>query len=191
MLVGCTTGVQSGTGARIFHSATASKSALRSIRLPGQWEPGLFARVQRPERETDHSFASNAGVECVELHLHSPIRLHVYFRTVAIYLSNKIIKNNNGFISVFMTENAVHTLRLILVFSWLCVVILWMWYTYWESMITGWNNAFLVMSVVNSYLPYVWTRSSTLHMLLTEEADKIFSTCKHMLETRIASLSLV
>jgi hypothetical protein len=92
ILVGCTTGVRSGTGAWIFHSATASKSALRSIRPPGQWEPGLFARVQRPERETDHSSASNAGVECVELHLHSPIRLHVYFRTGEIYLSNKIIK---------------------------------------------------------------------------------------------------
>jgi len=36
-----------------------------------------FPRVKRPGREADHSHPSSAEVkECVELYLHSPIRLH-------------------------------------------------------------------------------------------------------------------
>jgi hypothetical protein len=42
------------------------------------WEPGsLSLGVKRPEREADHSHPSSAEVkECVELYLHSPMRLH-------------------------------------------------------------------------------------------------------------------
>jgi hypothetical protein len=37
----------------------------------------LFPGVKRPVRETDHSPLSSTEVkECVELHLHSPTRLH-------------------------------------------------------------------------------------------------------------------
>jgi hypothetical protein len=37
----------------------------------------ILPGVKRPEREADHSPPSKAGVkECVELYLHSPIRLH-------------------------------------------------------------------------------------------------------------------
>jgi hypothetical protein len=45
---------------------------------PIQWVPGaLFLGVKRPVREADHSPPSSAEVkECVELYLHSPIRLH-------------------------------------------------------------------------------------------------------------------
>jgi hypothetical protein len=40
-------------------------------------EGALSMGVKRPERETDHSPPSSAEVkECVELYLHSPIRLH-------------------------------------------------------------------------------------------------------------------
>jgi hypothetical protein len=38
---------------------------------------GSFPGLKRPEREADHSPPSSAEVkECVELYLHSPIRLH-------------------------------------------------------------------------------------------------------------------
>jgi hypothetical protein len=38
---------------------------------------GPFLGVKRPEREADHSPPSSADVkECVELYLHSPVRLH-------------------------------------------------------------------------------------------------------------------
>jgi hypothetical protein len=45
---------------------------------PLQWVAGaLSLGVKRPEREADHSPPSSAEVkECVELYLHSPIRLH-------------------------------------------------------------------------------------------------------------------
>jgi len=43
-----------------------------------QWVPGaLSLGVERPRREADHSAPSNAEAnECMELYLHSPIRLH-------------------------------------------------------------------------------------------------------------------
>jgi hypothetical protein len=45
---------------------------------PIQWVPrALSLGLKRPEREADHSPPSSAEVkECVELYLHSPIRLH-------------------------------------------------------------------------------------------------------------------
>jgi hypothetical protein len=45
---------------------------------PIQWVPGVLSLgVKRPGREADHSPPSSAEVkECVELYLHSPIRLH-------------------------------------------------------------------------------------------------------------------
>jgi hypothetical protein len=45
---------------------------------PVQWVPGaLSLGVKRPGCEADHSPPSSAEVkECVELYLHSPIRLH-------------------------------------------------------------------------------------------------------------------
>jgi hypothetical protein len=43
-----------------------------------QWVPGdISLWVKREEREADHSPPSSTEVkECVELYLHSPIRLH-------------------------------------------------------------------------------------------------------------------
>jgi hypothetical protein len=45
---------------------------------PVQWAPGaLSLGVKRSGREADHSLPSSAEVkECVDLYLHSPIRLH-------------------------------------------------------------------------------------------------------------------
>jgi hypothetical protein len=45
---------------------------------PIQWVPGaLSLGVKRPGLEAHHSSPSSAEVkECVELYLHSPIRLH-------------------------------------------------------------------------------------------------------------------
>jgi hypothetical protein len=62
----------------IFLFTTASRMALGPIQPPFQWVPGAFSLgVKRPGREADHSPPSNAEVkECVELYLHSPIRLH-------------------------------------------------------------------------------------------------------------------
>jgi hypothetical protein len=55
-----------------------SKPALGPTQPPIQWVPGaLSLEIKRPGRETDHSPPSGAKVkECVELYLHSPIRLH-------------------------------------------------------------------------------------------------------------------
>jgi hypothetical protein len=47
-----------------------------SLRHRLQTDSGAHT-VKRPEREADHSLPSSAEVkECVELYLHSPIRLH-------------------------------------------------------------------------------------------------------------------
>jgi hypothetical protein len=65
-------------GLGIFLFTTASRTALGPTQPPIQYVPGarsLWAKW--PEREADHSPPSSAGVkECVELYLHSPIRLH-------------------------------------------------------------------------------------------------------------------
>jgi hypothetical protein len=37
---------------------------------------GFYLGVKRPGREVDHTPPSSAEVECVELYLHCPIRLH-------------------------------------------------------------------------------------------------------------------
>jgi hypothetical protein len=62
----------------IFLFTIASRIALRRIQSPTQWVPAaLSLGVKRPEREADQSCPSSAVVkECVELYLHSPIRLH-------------------------------------------------------------------------------------------------------------------
>jgi hypothetical protein len=62
----------------IFLFTTAFRTALGPTQLPIQWVPGaLPLGVKRPGREADHSPPSSAEVkECVELYLHSPIRIH-------------------------------------------------------------------------------------------------------------------
>jgi hypothetical protein len=57
---------------------TYSRPALGPTQPPIQWVAGaLSMRVQRSEREADHSPPSSAEVkEFVELYLYSPIRLH-------------------------------------------------------------------------------------------------------------------
>jgi hypothetical protein len=57
---------------------TVFRTALGSTQPPIQWVPGaLSLEVKWPCREADHSAPSSAEVkECVELYLHSPIRLH-------------------------------------------------------------------------------------------------------------------
>jgi hypothetical protein len=57
---------------------TASRKVLGTTQPPIQWVLGaLSLRVKRPGREADNSLPSSAEVkECVQLDLHSPIRLH-------------------------------------------------------------------------------------------------------------------
>jgi hypothetical protein len=54
------------------------RPALGHTQPPNQWVPvSPSLEVKRPGREADHSPPSSAeGKECVELYLHSPIRLH-------------------------------------------------------------------------------------------------------------------
>jgi hypothetical protein len=54
------------------------RTAQEPTQPPIQWAPGaLSLGVKRPGREADHSPPTSAEVkECVELYLHSPIRLH-------------------------------------------------------------------------------------------------------------------
>jgi hypothetical protein len=63
-------------GIFLFTTA-ASRPALGPTQPPTQWVPGaLSLGVKLPEREADHSPPSSAEVkECMELHLHSLIRL--------------------------------------------------------------------------------------------------------------------
>jgi hypothetical protein len=65
-------------GLGIFLPTTASRTAVGPTQPPIQWVPGaLSLRVKRSGREADHSPPSSAEVkECVELYIHSPIRLH-------------------------------------------------------------------------------------------------------------------
>jgi hypothetical protein len=62
----------------IFLFTTASRTALGPTQPPIQWVQGsLSLGVKQPVCEADHSPPSSAEVkECVELYLHSPIRLH-------------------------------------------------------------------------------------------------------------------
>jgi hypothetical protein len=67
-----------GGGLGIFLLTTESRTALGPSQPPIQWVRGaLSLEVKGPGREADHSPPSSAEVkECVELYLHSPIRLH-------------------------------------------------------------------------------------------------------------------
>jgi hypothetical protein len=57
---------------------TTSRTNLGPTQPPIPWVPGaLSLGVKRPGREADHSPPSSTEVkECVELYLHSPVRLH-------------------------------------------------------------------------------------------------------------------
>jgi hypothetical protein len=70
--------VRSPAGLGIFPFTTVSRTDLGPTQFPIQWVPGVLSLgVNRPGRETDHSPPSSSDVkECVELYLHSPIRLH-------------------------------------------------------------------------------------------------------------------
>jgi hypothetical protein len=71
-------GFDSRRGLGIFLFTAASRTALWPTQPPTQWVPGaLFQGVKRQGREADHLTPSSAEVkECVDLYLHSPIRLH-------------------------------------------------------------------------------------------------------------------
>jgi hypothetical protein len=71
-------GFDSRRGPGIFLFTTASRTALRPTQPPIQWVQGaLSLGIKRPGHEADHSPPSSAEVkECMELYLHSPIRLH-------------------------------------------------------------------------------------------------------------------
>jgi len=58
--------------------ATTFRLALEPTQPPIQWVTGaLFLWVKRPGHEADRSPPSDAEVkECVDVYLHSPIRLH-------------------------------------------------------------------------------------------------------------------
>jgi hypothetical protein len=63
---------------RIFLFTAVSRTALGPTQPPIQSVPkAVSLGVKRPEHEADHSPPYSAEVkECVELYLHSPIRLH-------------------------------------------------------------------------------------------------------------------
>jgi hypothetical protein len=65
-------------GLEIFLFTTTSRTALGPTQPPIQWVTGAPSTgVKRPGRDADHSPPSSAEVkECVDLYLHSPIRLH-------------------------------------------------------------------------------------------------------------------
>jgi hypothetical protein len=71
-------GFDSRRGLGIFLFTTASRTALGPTQPLIQWAPGtLSLGVKQPEREADLSPPSSAEVkECVELYLHSPMRLN-------------------------------------------------------------------------------------------------------------------
>jgi hypothetical protein len=83
----CSAGLRAGgrgsrvrfpAGAGNFSLHAASRTALGPTQPLIHWVIGaLFMAVKWQGREADHSPPSNFEVkECVELHLHSPIRLH-------------------------------------------------------------------------------------------------------------------
>jgi hypothetical protein len=59
-------------------SPPASRTALGPTQSPIHWVPGaLSLGIKQPGREANHSPPSSSEVkECVELYLHSPIRLY-------------------------------------------------------------------------------------------------------------------
>jgi hypothetical protein len=71
-------GFDSRLGLGIFLFTTASRTALEPTQPPIQWVPGaLSLRVKWPRSQADHTPPSSAEVkECVEIYLHSLIRLH-------------------------------------------------------------------------------------------------------------------
>jgi len=71
-------GFESQQGMGVYRFTTASRPALGPIQPPIQWALGAFSlRVKGTGREADHSPPSKCrGQECVELYIHSPIRLH-------------------------------------------------------------------------------------------------------------------
>jgi hypothetical protein len=65
-----------GTGNLSLHHRIQNGSGAHPASYP-VGTGGSFPGVKRPGREADHSFLSRAEFkECVELYLHSPIRLH-------------------------------------------------------------------------------------------------------------------
>jgi hypothetical protein len=86
----------------IFLFTTTSRTTLRPTQLSIQWVPGaLSLRVKRSGLEADHSPPSSDEVkECVELYLHSPIRLH------GVVLSLKKHRDNFTFtFYLYLTNN--------------------------------------------------------------------------------------
>jgi hypothetical protein len=74
-------GFESRPGLGIFLFDTASRTDLGSTQPPIQRIPGTRSLgVNRPRREAGHSPPSSAEVkECMELHFHTPTRLHRNF----------------------------------------------------------------------------------------------------------------
>jgi hypothetical protein len=70
-------GFESRQGLGIFLSTTVSRRTMRPTQPPIQWILGaLSLGVKRPGREADHSPPSSVEVkECVNIYLHSPLRL--------------------------------------------------------------------------------------------------------------------
>jgi hypothetical protein len=71
-------GFESRQGLGIFLLTTSSRPALRPTQFPIQWVPAVFSLgVKLLLREAVHPSPSGAAVkECMELYLHSPIRLN-------------------------------------------------------------------------------------------------------------------
>jgi hypothetical protein len=84
---------QSRQGLGIFLFTTVSRPTLEPIQPPIQWRSGaVFLGAKRPGRKADHSLPTSAEAkECVELYLHSPVRLH------GVVLSLKKHRNNSNF----------------------------------------------------------------------------------------------
>jgi len=117
-------GFDSVQGLGFFLFTTVSRPALRPTELPIQFVPGYNALgIKRSERETEHLPTSIAEVkECVELYLHSPIRLHaqliaqgqplflpytlLYYRSVAINLLQS--NSRNGSFSAGLSYSSVN-----------------------------------------------------------------------------------
>jgi hypothetical protein len=71
-------GFNSWQGLEIFLFTTMSRMALGPTQSPIQWVLGaLSMEVKWQVHEADHSPPSSVDIkECMELYLHSPIRLH-------------------------------------------------------------------------------------------------------------------
>jgi hypothetical protein len=65
-----------GAGNFSHHHRVQNGSGAHAVSYP-MGTSGSFPGVKRPGREADHSPLSSAEVkECLELYVHSPIRLH-------------------------------------------------------------------------------------------------------------------